>query len=71
MVAMGASVGAGVLLPEKSLLTVELAGMARAAGLRLATWVVDDPAELEALEPLGLYGMGSNRPGALIEALAD
>jgi glycerophosphoryl diester phosphodiesterase len=70
MVAMGASVGASVLLPEKSLLTVELAELARAAGLRLATWVVDDPAELEALEPLGLYGIGSNRPGVLIEALA-
>ncbi len=70
MLAMAGSVGAGVLLPEKSLLSPALAEQVRAAGLRLATWVVDDPAELEALEPLGLYGIGSNRPGALIEALA-
>lgn len=69
MVAMGSSVGAGVLLPEKGLLTPQLVELAKTAGVRLATWVVDDPAELEALEPLGLYGIGSNRPGALIEAL--
>ena len=42
-----------------------------AAGLKLATWVVDEPAELKGLARFGLYGVGSNRPGVLLEAIAD
>ena len=33
------------------------------AGLKIATWVVDDPAELRALARFDLYGVGTNRPG--------
>jgi glycerophosphoryl diester phosphodiesterase len=58
-------------MPEKGMLSEELSERVREAGLRLATWVVDDPAELTALARFGLYGVGSNRPGVLIEALAD
>jgi hypothetical protein len=43
----------------------------REAGLKLATWVVDDPRELAALAGYGLYGVGSNCPGLLLDALAD
>jgi hypothetical protein len=32
---------------------------------------VDDPAELKRLARFGLYGVGSNRPGVLGQALAD
>ena len=31
----------------------------------------DEPAELLALRPYGLFGVGSNRPGVLTSALAD
>jgi hypothetical protein len=33
--------------------------------------VVDDPEELPGLARFGLFGIGSNRPGILLEALAD
>jgi hypothetical protein len=37
----------------------------------VATWVVDDPEELKPLSRFGLYGVGSNRPGVLLDAIAD
>jgi glycerophosphoryl diester phosphodiesterase len=64
-------VGAQVMMPEKRLLPEVPLDRARSAGLKLATWVVDDPGELRALERFDLYGVASNRPGPLLEALAD
>ena len=64
-------VGCDIVMPEKGMLTDELRARVAAAGLKLATWVVDDPEELRALARFDLYGVGSNRPGVLIEALAD
>jgi glycerophosphoryl diester phosphodiesterase len=63
--------GGEVAMPEKGMLSDELAARVHEAGIHLATWVVDDPAELAAFARFGLYGVGSNRPGVLIEALAD
>jgi len=71
VVTAAVEVGAQVIMPEKTMLSVELRDRARSAGLKLATWVVDDPAELVGLEPFDLYGLASNRPGVLLEALAD
>ena len=64
-------IGAQVILPKKEMLSDELRDLARAADLKLATWVVDDPGELEALRRFDLYGVASNRPGLILEALAD
>ena len=64
-------VGTDLVLPEKGMLSVELCSRAREAGLKVATWVVDDPAELAALAHFDLYGIGSNRPGEMMEALRD
>ena len=64
-------VGAQVMMPEKRLLSEEARDRARSAGLKLATWVVDDPDELEALRRFELYGLATNRPGVMLEALAD
>jgi glycerophosphoryl diester phosphodiesterase len=64
-------VGCDIVMPEKGMLTDELRVRVVAAGLKLATWVVDDPEELLALARFDLYGVASNRPGVLIEALAD
>ena len=58
-------------MPEKSQLTDALVARVHAAGLKLATWVVDEPEELKRLARFGLYGVGSNRPGVLLEAIAD
>jgi glycerophosphoryl diester phosphodiesterase len=63
--------GTDLVMPEKSMLSLELRDRVRSAGLRLATWVVDEPEELRALQPYGLFGVGSNRPGVLLEALAE
>jgi glycerophosphoryl diester phosphodiesterase len=60
-----------VVMPHKGQLSDTLAARVHGAGLKLATWVVDEPAELKALARHGLYGVGSNRPGVLIDALAD
>lgn len=60
-------VATSLVMPEKALLSDELVGRCRAAGLRVATWVVDDPEELRALARFDLYAVGSNRPGVLIE----
>lgn len=60
-------VATSLVMPEKGLLTDELVGRCRTAGLRVATWVVDDPEELRALARFDLYAVGSNRPGVLIE----
>jgi glycerophosphoryl diester phosphodiesterase len=62
--------GTDLVMPEKSMLSLELRDRVRSAGLRLATWVVDEPEDLQALAPYGLFGVASNRPGVLLEALA-
>jgi glycerophosphoryl diester phosphodiesterase len=63
--------GCEIVLPHKSQLSEALADRVHAAGLKLATWVVDEPAELKLLARFGLYGVGSNRPGVLLDALAN
>jgi len=60
-----------VVLPHKSQLSDDLVTRARAAGIKVATWVVDDPQELKPLARFNLYGVGSNRPGVLLDAIAD
>ncbi len=63
--------GCDLVMPEKGVLDAEMARSVREAGLKLATWVVDDPEELFALERFTLFGVASNRPGVLLEALAE
>ena len=60
-----------VVLPHKSQLNDALVARVHAAGIKLATWVVDEPEELRELARFDLYGVGSNRPGVLLEAIAD
>jgi glycerophosphoryl diester phosphodiesterase len=60
-----------LVMPEKGMLSDELRDRAREAGLKVATWVVDDPAELPSLARFDLYGIASNRPGVLLEAIRD
>ena len=71
MLAEARATGSEVVLPHKSLLNDNLVTRARDAGLKVATWVVDDPEELKPLSRFGLYGVGSNRPGVLLDAIAD
>jgi glycerophosphoryl diester phosphodiesterase len=70
-VAATLAVGAEIVMPEKGMLNEEMRQRAIEAGLKLATWVVDDPADLPGLAALGVYGFGTNRPGEMLEALDD
>ena len=67
VVAGARSVDCDLVMPEKGLLTDELVRLAREARLNVATWVVDDPAELRALLRYDLFAVGTNRPGLLLE----
>src|SRR5688572_15966515 len=62
-------VGSELVMPEKRLLSDDLRDRAREAGMKVATWVVDDPEELRRLMRFELYGIASNRPGEMLEAL--
>jgi glycerophosphoryl diester phosphodiesterase len=62
-------VGSELVMPEKKLLSDDLRDRAREAGIKVATWVVDDVEEFRQLMRFELYGIGSNRPGEMLEAL--
>jgi len=63
--------GCDLVMPEKGMLDDDVLREVRAEGLKLGTWIVDDPAELEALQRYELFGVASNAPGRLLEALAE
>jgi len=71
MARSAADAGCSLVMPHKSQLSEALVARARTEGLTLATWVVDEPEELKRLARFSLYGVGSNRPGVLLEAIAD
>jgi glycerophosphoryl diester phosphodiesterase len=60
-----------VVMPHKRLLSDELRDRAREAAIKVATWVVDEPEELAGLARFDLFGIGSNRPGVLLESLRE
>jgi glycerophosphoryl diester phosphodiesterase len=69
MVAIGLDIEADLVLPHRSMLDAALAGAIRGAGLRLGTWIVDDPDDLDSLVHFGLAGVGTNDPGRLLAHL--
>ena len=71
VLAQAGEAGCEIVMPHKGQISDALAQRVHEAGLKLATWVVDEPAELKLLARFGLYGVGSNRPGVLLEAIAN
>ena len=71
VIAGAREIGSELVMPHKSMLSPDLRDRGREAGLKVATWVVDEPTELQSLARYGLYGVGSNRPGVLLEALSE
>ncbi len=69
VVAGARAVGCELVMPEKRMINEALAERTRAAGLKLSTWVVDDPDELRSLARYELYGVATNRPGELLDAI--
>jgi glycerophosphoryl diester phosphodiesterase len=69
MLAGAREVASELIMPEKRLLSDELRDRAREAGIKVATWVVDEVEELRRLKRFELYGVGSNRPAEMLEAL--
>jgi glycerophosphoryl diester phosphodiesterase len=71
MLAGAREVASELVMPEKRILSDEIRDRAREAGLKLATWVVDDPEELRRLARYDLYGVASNRPGVILDAIRE
>jgi len=69
VVAGAREVGSELVMPEKSMLSEDLIARTRAAGLKVGTWVVDDPEELRTLARFDLYGVATNCPGELLDAV--
>lgn len=69
VIAGAREVDAGFVMPEKSMLSDALADAAFSARIKVATWVVDDPDELRSLLRFDLYGVGTNCPGILLDAI--
>jgi glycerophosphoryl diester phosphodiesterase len=61
-IAVARSLGARLLVAPRHALGPGLADAARAAGLLLATYTVDSPADLEPLLPLGLHAFATDYP---------
>lgn len=71
MVPAARDAGCGIVMPYKGQLSEAVADQVHEAGIKLATWVVDEPEELKRLARFRLYGVGSNCPGVLMQALDD
>jgi glycerophosphoryl diester phosphodiesterase len=63
--------GTDLVMPEKSMLADALFERTRAASLRVATWVLDEPEEITALARFELYGFATNRPGVMMDAVRE
>jgi len=59
---------AGFVMPEKGHLLPSLMKRAVDDGLRMATWVCDDPQEFARLSTMGLLGIATNRPAEMLAA---
>ena len=59
--------GADVLHPHHGLVDADFVAAARAAGLGINVWTVDDPAEAQRLLALDIDGLMTNRPDLLKE----
>jgi glycerophosphoryl diester phosphodiesterase len=68
-IAAAREVASELVMPEKTLITGALAEAVTRAGMRLATWVVDEVAELRALARFPLYGIATNQPAVMLEAV--
>lgn len=62
--------GAGILHPHWSLLTPDDVARAHAAGLRVETWVVDEPEDQARVVSMGVDAIMTNHPGRLRATLA-
>lgn len=62
--------GATILHPHWALLTPDLVTSAHAAGLRLETWVVDEPEDMRRIVAMGPDGVMTNHPERLRAVLA-
>jgi glycerophosphoryl diester phosphodiesterase len=55
--------------PHESAVTPEVVDAAHAAGLRLTTWTVDDPARMHELASWGVDGIITNEPALAVATL--
>jgi len=70
-VRMARDARATILHPHWAYVTSDLVVAARAAGLRVETWTVDEPAYLRHVVATGVHGVMSNQPDRLRAVLAE
>lgn len=70
-VAVSQRAGAGIVSPEKALVTPEKVKAAHAAGLQVVPWTANARAEWDALVAAGVDAIISDDPAALIEYLKE
>jgi glycerophosphoryl diester phosphodiesterase len=68
-IAIAAERGHAAWHPHHTSVTAELMAEARAAGLRVNTWTVDDPARMLELAALGVDGIVTNLPDVALATL--
>jgi glycerophosphoryl diester phosphodiesterase len=69
MIERALSVGATVLALHQRLAKPKLVESAKAAGLRVVVWTVDDPAWIERAQAMGIEALITNDPARMIEAV--
>ena len=69
LVGLALDADADALLPRRDFVTEELIDEARGHGLKVYAWTVDDEAEAVRLARMGVDGIVTNRPDAVLRAL--
>lgn len=70
VLAVAAEVGASAVSLHTLGVTAQTARRCAAAGLGLAAWTIDDPAEARRIRDLGAVGLCTNVPATVVAALA-
>lgn len=70
-VALAQSVAARQLVPRKDLVTSELVDRAHRADLQVATWTVNEPAQMRAVIAAGVDGVMTDYPDRLAAVVAE
>jgi glycerophosphoryl diester phosphodiesterase len=69
MLAGAREVASDLVLPSVELLSEDLRDRAREAGIKVATWVVDSVSLLRDVARFDLYGVATNKPGLILDAV--
>ncbi|MET8655422.1 glycerophosphodiester phosphodiesterase family protein, partial [Nocardia aurea] len=70
LAAAAVAAGATMLSPERTMVTESLLAQSRAAGISVAVWTVNDPAEMHRLIEMGVDGIVTDFPDRLRDVMS-